>query len=513
MELIQQWPTLTNHKELQSFLGTFNYLSRFLAFLSDLCAPLQSLLKKDIEFVWTSVHQHAFDQIKLHVSNDVKLQFYDCSKPLYIEVDTSKKGIGVVMLQEDNIVKDDSKSEIPTNLRPISYASKTLSTTESNYSNIEHELLGLLFTVTHLKHCRYGRLVHVISDHKPLVSLFRKSLVDSSPRLTRMLVQLLDFTLDDSYQPGAQMHLSDAISRLSTHDNSKGTMIQNLDVSIHAIEELTGFNSLSVDKLHQHTTKDQVMQLLIQHIKDSFPDSSAKCPETICSYFSFRDELSVCNGIILKGHNRIVIQESIRPQAINILHNKAHLGLNKTLEWVHTCMYWPGITDAIKDFISSCKVCLTSSDRQQREPYVSDVQTKPWSHLSLDNFEFQGHHYIMILDVSTKFFIVRLVSSLNMICTTQILTSLFSEQGLPISIRCDTGRNFVSDLFQQYCQHLGINLIFSSAYYHSGNPSERAIRTVKGLVKHCTMAKQSWRLALLEYLATPLDSNTPSPLS
>ena len=51
-----------------------------------------------------SVHQKAFDEIKLHVSNDVKLQFYDSSKPLYIEVDTSKKGIGAVMLQEDTIM-------------------------------------------------------------------------------------------------------------------------------------------------------------------------------------------------------------------------------------------------------------------------------------------------------------------------------------------------------------------------------------------------------------------------
>ena len=76
-------------------------MSRFLAFLSDLHAPLQSLLKKDTEFIWMPVHQHAFDQIKLHVSNDVKLQFYDAHKPLYIEVDTSKKGIGAVMLQED----------------------------------------------------------------------------------------------------------------------------------------------------------------------------------------------------------------------------------------------------------------------------------------------------------------------------------------------------------------------------------------------------------------------------
>ena len=69
-----------------------------------------------------------------------------------------------------------------------------------------------------------------------------------------MLVQLLDYTLDVTYQPGAQMHLSDANSRLSAHDYSKGTTIENLDVLMHAIEELTGFNSLSVDKIRQDTT-------------------------------------------------------------------------------------------------------------------------------------------------------------------------------------------------------------------------------------------------------------------
>ena len=195
VELIQQWPTPMNQTELQSFLGTVNYLSCFLAFLLDLHVLLQALLKKGIEFVWTMVHQHMFDQIKLNVSNDVKLQLYDANKPLYIEVDTSKKGTGAVMLQCDSIVSNTAKSdEILMNLRPISYASKTLSSTKSNYSNIKHELLGLLFAVMHFKHFTYGRLIHIITDHKPLFSLFRKLLVDSLPRLTRMLIQLLDYT-------------------------------------------------------------------------------------------------------------------------------------------------------------------------------------------------------------------------------------------------------------------------------------------------------------------------------
>ena len=93
---------------------------------------------------------------------------------------------------------------------------------------------------------------------------------------------------------------------------------------------------------------------------------------------------------------------------------------------------------------------------------------------------------------TTKFFVVRPVNSLNTDATIQVLTSIFSEHGMPVGIRCDRGRNIMSDLFQQYCYHLGITLSYSSANHHSANLAERAIRTVKGLMKRCTMAKQSW---------------------
>ena len=78
----------------------------------------------------------------------------------------------------------------------------------------------------------------------------------------------------------------------------------------------------------------------------------------------------------------------------------------------------------------------------------------------------------MILDMLTKFIVVRMVQLLSLNCTIQILTSVFSEHSLPLNIRCDRGRNFVSDHFQDYCSHLGINSTFSSTYHYSSNPAE-----------------------------------------
>ena len=92
------------------------------------------------------------------------------------------------MLQPDSAIENTSKSDVPNNLHLVFYAGKTLTDTESNYSNIEREMLGVVFSILHFKHFTFGQKVHVITDHKPLITLFRKNLYATSPRLSRMLV-------------------------------------------------------------------------------------------------------------------------------------------------------------------------------------------------------------------------------------------------------------------------------------------------------------------------------------
>ena len=174
-QVIQNWPQPKNVKELQSFLGSVNYLSKFIPHLSSSRKPFQDLLKSSNEFVWLKVHDEAFKILKNTIAKDVTLKYFDSNLPIYIETDTSKKSIGVVMLQPDNSVENTSHTEVPNNLRPVFYASQTLTATESNYSNVEHEMLGVIFSMLHFKHFTYGREVHIITDHKPLITLFAKN--------------------------------------------------------------------------------------------------------------------------------------------------------------------------------------------------------------------------------------------------------------------------------------------------------------------------------------------------
>ena len=151
-KVIQDWPIPTNIKELQSFLGSVNYLSKFIPYLSAHRKPLQDLLKHssvDAEFLWLDTHTEAFNKLKTAMCKDITLKYFDSSLPIYIEYDASKKDIGVVMLQPDSTIEDPTKSDVPNNLCPVFYASKTLTDTESNYSNIEREMLGVVFSILH----------------------------------------------------------------------------------------------------------------------------------------------------------------------------------------------------------------------------------------------------------------------------------------------------------------------------------------------------------------------------
>ena len=75
------------------------------------------------------------------------------------------------------------------NNKPVTVASKTLTNTEQNYSNIKREMLAIEFALARFHHYTYGRHVIVESDHKPLESITKKLVSTANPRINRMLLK------------------------------------------------------------------------------------------------------------------------------------------------------------------------------------------------------------------------------------------------------------------------------------------------------------------------------------
>ena len=290
-------------------------------------------------------------------------------------------------------------------------------------------MLGVVFSVTHFKHFTYGRPVTIISDQKPLVSLFKESLTSSSPCLSRMLLQILDYDLNIVYQEGSKMHLSDVLSRLSTHQPNNGLTLPGMDITVHEIEACTNFSAVSLGKIHEAMLRDQDLQVLKTHITNGFPTSTNQCPESIRPFFPYRDELTVYNGLVLKG-NHVVIPSELHNQLLNVIH-ESHLGICKTLDQARTSIFWLGITNDVKKLLSQCRVCAQHQDKQPNESIVSDPELKPWTSLSIDNFEYKGRHYLIILDRCTKFVVVKCVHSYDAGTTVETICEVFSESGHP----------------------------------------------------------------------------------
>ena len=160
---------------VQRIMGTINYLSKFLPQLSELSEPLRQLTKKDVAFVWDSVHDQAFAKLKQLVTAPPVLKFYEPDKELVIQCDASKTGLGAALMQKG---------------RPLAYASCALTSAERNYAQIEKELPAIVFAAEHFHQYTYGRPVKVDSDHKPLETIFTKPLASAPQRLQRMLMRL-----------------------------------------------------------------------------------------------------------------------------------------------------------------------------------------------------------------------------------------------------------------------------------------------------------------------------------
>ena len=87
--------------------------------------------------MWIPTHTEAFETLKLKITNNFLIQFLDPKLPVYIETDASKQGLRVVLLQPDNSVRNDAECDkLPTNLRPVAYAAKSLSDIKSHYANM-----------------------------------------------------------------------------------------------------------------------------------------------------------------------------------------------------------------------------------------------------------------------------------------------------------------------------------------------------------------------------------------
>ena len=102
--VIMGMPTPVDKAAVQRFLGMCQYLSKFCQNLSQTVLLLRDLTRDDIEFLWSDVHDAAFNSAKSLIASTTALHYYVVSLPVIRQVDASDSAIGRVLLQEGHPV-------------------------------------------------------------------------------------------------------------------------------------------------------------------------------------------------------------------------------------------------------------------------------------------------------------------------------------------------------------------------------------------------------------------------
>ena len=257
-----------NEKELKSFLGAIQYLSKYIENLSANTDVLRKLLKKQNEWIWTDEHTKAFNKIKEGITKLPCLVHCNAQNENIITTDASTKRLGATSWQKQ---KDG-------NLKPVGFASRYLSDTEKKYGINELELLAVLWGLEHFRLYTYGKPIELLTDHQALEPLFKRNRTNKtySARLTKSLDRLANFDKNIKHIAGKHFAQPNYLSRKPI---SKPEPIENydeeyvIDCIIPLLEFINNYGSVaSQKKLEARTDQNKQREQTINQSEQSRPN-------------------------------------------------------------------------------------------------------------------------------------------------------------------------------------------------------------------------------------------------
>ena len=115
--------------------------------------------------------------------------------------------------------------------------SESLTSAECRCSNIEREALSILHSLKKSHHYCFARDVNVITDHKPLVVIFKKGILTLSQGIQQILLRTYQYRVRTLYKPGPEIFIADWLSQ-HNHKENKDEAISGIDVQVDAVQTL-----------------------------------------------------------------------------------------------------------------------------------------------------------------------------------------------------------------------------------------------------------------------------------
>ena len=492
IEAIRNMRKPGSKQDVQRLLGTVNFVGHFVPNLAASCVHIRALLNKDVEWTWSHEHEEEWKQIKEILSTEPVLAYYDVNKTTKVSTDSSKDGLGAVLLQLHG-----------EQWKPVAYAARSLTNSETRYAQIEKECLGLVFGCQRFHNYIYGlKGVVLETDHKPLVPISEKSLNDMTPRIQRLMLKLQRYDTKMTWTPGKYLYIADTLSRSNNSKSQFESETQTeleVKAQVNMVYQSIPASVNQIERLILETEMDESLQSLKKCINDGW--KKGKHP----GYSNYREELCIVNGLVLKG-NRVVIPQSMRAEMLEKIHH-GHLGAEKQKRVACQAMYWPSMNKEIDQRVQECGACQKYRPAQCKEKFVNleaPDTLGPWEKVASDLFKWDNKDYLLVIDYYSCYPEIALLSSTTSEAIIRQLKSIFSRHGIPRSLVTDNGPQYVSEQFKKFETAYQFEHITSSPRYPQANGmAERGVGIVKNILNKVKESNGDPYLAMLAYRMAP----------
>lgn len=277
--------------------------------------------------------------------------------------------LGAILLQDQGAGK----------CKPIAYISRSLTSTEWRYSQIEREALGCVWAVKRLHNYLFGIKFTLLTDNKPPSTMFdpRSSKV-LPPRIQHLAWRLHQYSFCIQHIAG-NANTVDSLSWLPSKQNdlsNTGFVCEN-DVGFVYSSNMSDLQAVTLSDMRSQTSRDVTLSKLLAQIQ------SGTLSHDLKPYDRMKEELSVFEGVILRG-NRIVVQQSLQKQILKLVH-KMHQGIVKMNQFLRVHFFWPGMDEATETMIKNCQAWVLHQPLNKYTPLQpTPLPCGPWVRGAVD---------------------------------------------------------------------------------------------------------------------------------
>ena len=527
-EAIKDFPRPKNLKSAIEFISMANYYRQFVPRFSEVAHGLQNMINNSRQrkrFEWNQEAERSFEELKQLISQRIALTIPDPQKKFTVTIDSSEKGWGLELKQDNRIIE---------------FNSGTFNDTQRRYGPCERECLGIILGLEKIKDYLVGGKFDLYTDCRAIRWL-RESKNDSS-KLFRWSLRLSEFDANVIHIPGKLIPHADAISRnpISHTQNTEVNAIENFkswssfkkriqklfpNAKIvvpkkneinHAISEAKvslkeGTNTVLVAPIiPSESWFSELLQHKVFFIQDaiSITEEDAETAKNFIAVL-FSDHGDGTSGMIAipKKFRRLIenqIDAEQRSELLRAAHDHpwaSHAGINRTMKKLEKFKpSWPNMEQDVTEYIKSCDICQKNKVFRAKSKAVGQFQkTKiPFERICTDvvgslPVTSEGYRYVLFVICSASRWVELVPLKTTDACT--VLKALYdvwiTKYGPPKEILSDNSLVFDGNEARKFWQDHGITKIMSSPYHQATNGlAERNISTMVDQLR-CQVHNQS----------------------